>query len=145
MRIWKVNKLPEEAVIFSHTVDAYLAPSAVGKLNAKRTQKLLRNAIAASAFYFLTPKDLGGDIFAGAKNITTKTYEILKILRNLDSDRLQINTHNFINTIERFKAFFQHPIEAVHAFYAVITYWDITATVAVNDSATDVRVIGFKG
>jgi hypothetical protein len=143
--IWKVNKLPEEAVIFSHTIEAYKAPSEVGKLNAKRTQKPLRNAIASAAFYFLTPKDLEGDIFAGAKNLTTETYEILKILRNLDSDRLQINTHNFINTIERFKPFFQQPIEAVHAFYAIIAYWDITATVAVNDGGTDVRVIGFKG
>lgn len=143
--IWKVNKLPEEAVIFSHTIEAYKAPSEVGKLNAKRTQKPLRNAIASAAFYFLTPKDLEGDIFAGAKNLTTETYEILKILKNLDSDRLQINTHNFINTIERFKTFFQYPIEAVHAFYAIIAYWDITATVAVNDGGTDVRVIGFKG
>lgn len=108
--IWKVNKLPEESVIFSHTVEAYLAPNVVGKQNAKRTQKALRNAIASAAFYFLTPKDLEGDIFAGAKNLTTETYEILKILKNLDSDRLQINTHNFINTIERFKPFFASPI-----------------------------------
>lgn len=143
--IWKVNKLPEEAVIFSHTVEAYLAPSAVGRLNAKRTQKPLRNAIASSAFYFLTPKDLEGDIFAGAKNLTTETYEILKILKNLDSDRLQINTHNFINTIERFKAFFTQPIDAVHAFYAIIAYWDITATVAIDETGTSARVIGFKG
>jgi hypothetical protein len=143
--IWKVNKLPEEAVIFSHTVHAYKAPNVVGKENAKRTQKPLRNAIAASAFYFLTPKDLEGDIFAGAKNLTTESYEILKILRNLDSDRLQINTHNFIHAIERLKPMFSHPIDAVHAFYTIVSYWDITATVAINEDSNEVRVIGFKG
>jgi len=37
--IWKVNKLPEEAVIFSHTVEAYLAPSAVGVVGKQQYRK----------------------------------------------------------------------------------------------------------
>ncbi len=95
--IWKVNKIPEFAVILAHTADATKPPSSIGKENARKTQKAERGRIAESAFYFLQPKDMEGDIFAGAKNLTTESFEILKILRNLDIDRLQINTHNFIN------------------------------------------------
>lgn len=40
---------------------------------------------------------------------------------------------------------FAHPIDAVHAFYTIIAYWDITATVAINEVGTEARVIGFKG
>src|ERR1035437_3761311 len=143
--IWKVNKIPEFAVILAHTSDATKAPSAIGKENARKTQKAERGRIAESAFYFLQPKDLEGDIFYGAKNLTTESFEILKILKNLDVDRLQINTHNFINSIERIKFFFEDPIDAVHAFYTIIAYWDITSTVASNEDSGEVRVVGFKG
>jgi hypothetical protein len=143
--IWKVNKIPEFAIILAHASDPTKPPSAVGKDNARKTQKAQRGRIAESAFYFLQPKDLEGDIFYGAKNLTTESYEILKILKNLDLDRIQVNTHNFINTIERMKFFFEDPIDAVHAFYTIIAYWDITSTVASNDENGEVRVIGFKG
>jgi len=118
--IWKVNKIPEFAVILAHTSDATKAPSFIGKENARKTQKVEKAKIIESAFYWLSPKDLDGDIFAGAKNLTTESYEIRKILSNLDSDRLQINTHNFINTIDRMKFFFDHPIGAVHHFIQLL-------------------------
>ena len=96
------------------------------------------------AFYWLDAKALAGDIFAGSRNLTTESFEILKVLNNLDSDRLQVNTHNFITTIERMKPFFEHPIDAVHAFYTIVAFWDITSTVSENERG-ELRVIGFKG
>ena len=54
-----------------------------------------------------------------------------------------INTHNFINTIERMKTFFENPIDAVHAFYTIVAYWDITSKVAESENG-EVRVFGFK-
>ncbi len=143
--IWKVNKLPEEAIKLSYKADIQKAPSEIGKILAKDCTKELRVAIHESAFYWLEPKNLVGDIFGGAKNLITETYEILKILKNLDSDRFQINTHNFINTIERMRTFFPTPIEAVHAFYTIVAFWDITSTVSVNEDETEITVIGFKG
>ncbi len=144
--IWKVNKLPEAVVVFERSSDINKAPNAVGKENARRTQKPLKVEIKESAFYWLEPKDLEGDIFAGAKNLTTESFEVLKILRNLDSDRLQINTHNFIAAIERMKPFFDHPIDAVHAFYTIVAYWaDISCLAVIDDVANEVRVVGFKG
>src|SRR5436190_5945515 len=81
--IWKVNKLPETAVLFAHTADANKPPNLIGKENARKTQKALKIEIQKSAFYWLESKDLKGDIFQGARNLTTESYEILKILRNL--------------------------------------------------------------
>ena len=142
--IWKLSKLPEYATIMAHTADIRLAPSAVGKENSKKTQKAERVEIMNSAFYWLEPKELVGDIFGSARNITTESFEILKILNNLDSDRIQINTHNFIDAIERLKYYFENPIDAVHAFYAIVPYWDITSTVAETEHG-EIRVVGFKG
>ena len=142
--IWKLNKVPEYATILAHTSNAQLAPNAVGKENARKTTNANKVDIKNAAFYWLEPRDLQGDIFAGARNLTTESYEILKILNNLDSDRLQINTHNFINAIELMKPFFDHPIDAVHAFYAIVSYWDITSTVTENETG-EIRVVGFKG
>jgi hypothetical protein len=143
--IWKVDDLPEEAVILAHKADIRKAPNQVGKENARATSKSLKDDIRKKYIYWLTPVDLEGDIFGGARNLTTESFEILKVLKNLDSNRLQVNTHNFIKAIERLKPFFAHPIEAVHAFYTLVAYWDITSTVAINPETNDVRVIGFKG
>ena len=65
--VWKVDKLPEAAVIFHHTASAQKAPNVVGKENARRTQNSLKVEIKESAFYWLDPNDLKGDIFAGRK------------------------------------------------------------------------------
>ncbi|MDX2049027.1 MAG: hypothetical protein SFU87_19730 [Chitinophagaceae bacterium] len=143
--IWKVNKIPEYAIILSHTADASKAPNTIGKENTRKTARVEKQKIIESAFYWLTPKDLDKDAFSGGKSLIHETYEILKILRNLDSDRLQINTHNFINTIERMKIFFDKSIDAVHAFYTIVAYWDITSTLASNDDNGEVRVVGFRG
>jgi hypothetical protein len=144
--IWKLNKLPEAAVIFSHTAKAQDAPNAVGKANAKRTQPALRQEIKKAAFYWLEPADLKGGFFEGARSLTVEVHEILKILNNLESDRLQITSHSFIRDIAQLRPFFETPIEAVHAFYTMAAYWDITSTLVQDGSREDsVRVIGFKG
>lgn len=143
--IWKLNKLPEYVTILSKTSDPHTAPSEIGKINAKKTTPQLKRQIQEAAFYWLTPKDLLGDIFAGAKNLTTESYEILKILKNIDSDRQIIGTHNFINSIERMKSMFASPIEAVHAFYSIIYFWDITSKVSTNEAGNEIRVLGYHG
>jgi hypothetical protein len=101
--------------------------------------------IKDAAQYWLDPKDLKGELFNGRKSLITETYEILKVLKNLDSERILVNKHNFIHTIERMKFFFEHPIDAVHAFYSIIPYWDITSSVAENESSETIKVIGFSG
>jgi hypothetical protein len=143
--IWKLNKLPEYATILAHTASINDAPNKVGKDNAKKTQPNSIKEIKNAAFFWLDAKMLQGDIFENAKHLVTESYEVLKVLRNLDSDRLQINKHNFIQTIERMKPFFEKPIDAVHAFYTIVAFWDITSTAAINETGLELRVIGFKG
>lgn len=142
--IWKLHKLPESATILAHKADPTLAPNAIGKVNAKKATKADKNEIRNAAQYWIDPHMLDGDPFAGARNLTTESFEILKILKNLDSDRVQVNGRNFISAIERMKPFFEHPIDAVHAFYSFVAYWDITSklTERPNDF---VCVTGFNG
>ena len=143
--IWKLNNLPEYVTILSKTSDPHKPPNEIGKQNSKKTLAHVKREIQQAASYWLTPKDLLGDIFAGAKNLTTESYEILKILKNIDSDRQQIGIHNFIDCIERMKSMFATPIEAVHAFYSIIYFWDITSKVTTNERGENVRVLGYHG
>lgn len=143
--IWKLGTLPEYAVIQSKTADATKAPNTIGKENARKTSAANKKEIKDAAIYWLSPRDLDGDIFVDAKNLTTESYAVLKILNNLDSDRIQINPHNFINEIEQLKSYFEKPIDAVHAFYTMVAYWDITSKASVNEAGDEIRVIGFNG
>jgi hypothetical protein len=143
--IWKIKNLPEIAVILSNTADANLAPSTIGKENARKTAKSNMLLIKEAAQYWLEPIDFKGELFNGKKSLIIETSEILKVLKYLDSERIQVNKHNFIHAIERLKLFFETPIEAVHAFYSIIPYWDITSSVAENEVSETIRIIGFSG
>jgi len=144
--IWKVNQLPEFAVIMAHTSDPQVAPNTIGKENTRKTAQLSKREIRDKAIYWLEPKDLEGDYFAGeAKSIDYEIYEILNILRNSGVERLQMNTRNFIDQIELLKKYFEHPIDAVHAFYSMVAYWDITSTISINESSNKICLVGFKG
>ncbi len=144
--VWKVNQIPEQAVIISHQSNPVTAPNIIGSENAKRTSNVLKKEIQESAIYWLDPKSLSGNFFIdkGAKSIEYESFEILNILRNLDSDRIQINTSNFIQSIEYFKQFFVEPIDAVHCFYTIVAYWDITSVVSTNEYMDTFQVVGFK-
>lgn len=115
--IWKLTKLPEFVVVLSRTADASKAPNVIGKENARKTAAQNKKEIKDAAIYWLGPKDLQGDIFVDAKNLTTESYAVLKILNNLESDRIQINPHNFINSIEQLKVLFENPIDAVFQIF----------------------------
>lgn len=142
--IWKIKNLPEFAVVLSNTSDATVAPNVIGKLNASKTQKANKLIIKDAAQYWLEPSDLKGELFKDRKSLIIETFEILKVLNNLDSERLQVNKHNFIHSIERMKLYFETPIDAVHAFYSIIPFWDITSSAAENEEEI-IRIIGFSG
>jgi hypothetical protein len=143
--IWKVKNLPEYAVILSNTADPSKAPSEIGKLNASKTTKAQRQEIIDASQYWLEPKDFKGTFDTGKKSMIQETFQILKVLNNIDSERIQVNKHNFIEAIERMKLFFPTPIEAVHAFYSIIPFWDITSHIAESEQEDIIKVIGFSG
>lgn len=144
--IWRLKKLPEEATKLAHLASALKAPNVIGKENAKLTKPFHRSEIKDAALLWYDSKSSKGDLFSKSVDVYYITYEILKVLNNLDSDRLMINPSNFINTIERMKKFFEQPIDAVHAFYTIVAYWDISSTIAeTNVNPGELKVIGFKG
>ncbi len=147
--IWKVNLIPEFAVIKAHMSDANIAPNKIGKLNAKETTNKEKKEIQESSVYWLEPRNLDLNFFKdkdkGAKSIEFEIREILNVLKNIDSDRVQINKHNFIQSIEYFKQFFSKPIDAIHCFYSIVAFWDITSTVAIKEYSNSFTVNGFKG
>ncbi len=142
--IWKLDKLPEFATILANTSSILDAPSKTGKENAKKTQLSVKKEIKDSAFYWLEPSMLAGEFFINKKSLGYEVFEIVKILKNLDSNRIMVNRHNFIKTIERMKSFFNIPIDAVHAFYALIPYWDITSKITERPNG-QVSLVGFNG
>ncbi|MGB3543082.1 hypothetical protein, partial [Rubrivirga sp.] len=143
--VWKVNKIPESAAFLANTADPNEAPNKVGRQNKRKSQQGLQQEILQTALYRLMPSDLKGELFAGKKSLIYESHEILKILRNLDSNRIQINPRGFIRSVELMRKFFPTPIDAIHAFYTIVAYWDITCTVAENEYENGVRVVGFKG
>jgi len=157
--VWRVNQIPEHAFLLYHSASPMQAASFAGKDNARKTPQHVKREIEEAALYFIDPKRFDkihqkneaiSFGFDGKNNfplfgIDFLWYEVKKILTEANAGRIQIDTHNFINQIELLKEFFDSPIEAVHAFYTLVAYWDITSTVAVNDYTKEIQLVGYKG
>ncbi|MGA3051102.1 MAG: hypothetical protein ABSE00_04195 [Chitinispirillaceae bacterium] len=139
--VWKVNKIPDHAKRLAAEADAITAPNAIGLRNANKTTKAQSVEILKSTLFKLVPQDFEG-LFK--KDFDTALPEFVQALKNLDAERIQINTHNFIDHIAQLEKFFDDPLEAVHCFYAIVGFWDITSTVA-TDESDEVCVIGKRG
>ena len=140
--VWKVNKIPDHAKRLSAEADATTAPNAIGVLNARRTTKAQATEILKAAVFRLLPEDLEG-LFQ--RDFDTELPAFVQVLKNLDAERIQINTHNFIDHIAQLERFFDDPLDAVHCFYAIVGFWDVTSTVVFDESSDEVRVLGKKG
>jgi hypothetical protein len=140
--VWKVNSIPDFAKRLSAIADASAAPSEIGVLNAKKTSKAQFTEILKATVFKLDAVDLEG-LFN--KGNDTAFREFVQVLNNLDAERVQINTHNFIDQIKQLERFFDDPLDAVHCFYAIVGFWDVTSTVAFDEQSDKVRVFGKKG
>jgi hypothetical protein len=140
--VWKVNSIPDFAKRLSAVADASAAPSEIGVLNAKKTSKAQFTEILKATVFKLDAVDLEG-LFN--KGNDTALREFVQVLNNLDAERVQINTHNFIDQIKQLERFFDDPLDAVHCFYAIVGFWDVTSTVAFDEQSDKVRVFGKKG
>jgi hypothetical protein len=140
--VWKVNKIPDHAKRLSAEADAAMAPNTIGTQNAKRTTKARANEILNAAVFRLVPEDLEG-LFK--RDFDTALPEFVQVLMNLEAERIQVNTHNFIDHIAQLERFFEDPLDAVHCFYAIVGFWDVTSTVAFDERSDKVRCFGKKG
>lgn len=135
--LWRLDDLPEEAFGMANRANPLQAPNSVGKENAKATSKALREEILDKAIFKITKSDFG--IFLPKMGL--KLAEFQKIITNLDAQRFQIDTQNFIEKIEQMERFFETPLDAIHGFYDMIGGWDVTSKITQNDNG-EVRLLG---
>ncbi len=142
--LWKLNDLPAFVKKNVANSDAQKAPNEIGVINARKTSKSEAIEILKTAFFRISLKEYDG-LFSEEKSLSIDLYEFLKVLKNLDSNRIQINTYDFINHIEYLKKFYDDPIDAVHCFYAAVGFWDVTSLVVDNDPEDyDVQIVSQK-
>lgn len=140
--VWKVKDIPAFARKLYLETDAQKAPSEVGRINANKTSKAQRGEIIRSATFSLVETDFEG-IFQKT-DILTELREFVQVLKNLDKNRIQIGTHNFIDKINLLKKFFDKPMDAVHCFYSMVGFWSVTSTVAFDEQGEDVKIFDHK-
>lgn len=125
--LWRLEAIPSKAMEIARQAGPILAPNEAGVDNARKTNKALQRDILLAASYRFDNLGDAGDDFA--QGTTHAAFALTKHLRNLETGRIQINPNNFISVIEEMKQFFEHPIDAVHTFYDMVGFWDVTSTV----------------
>jgi hypothetical protein len=144
LAIWKIQDIPEHARKLAAKSDSQKASNEIGKINANKTSKAQTIEINNSATFRILLQE-PDTLFSDERSLEIDLHEFLKVLRNLDSNRIQINTYDFINHIEYLKKFYDDPLDAVHCFYGIVGYWDVTAMVIDNDDEDyDVQVVSQK-
>ena len=129
--IWQIAKLPEFVLEIAKNSEPQLAPNKAGVQNAKKITKSQHAEILSSTLFLLT-KENTEDLFRGGFH--TELNELVNILKNLDSGKIQVNPRNFIGTIEIMKKWFNTPLEAIHTFYNLLSFWDITSEFTENEN-----------
>lgn len=140
--VWKINKIPDFAKELSAKADPQKPANDIGKQLASKTPKSHKIDIIKSVHFLIDSRDLEGMFGA---NIDAKLSGFVSVLKNLESERLQINGSNFINIIEQLKEYFDNPLDAIHCFYSIVGFWDVTSTVAWKEDADYVNVVGYRG
>jgi len=123
--LWRLENIPEFALELIENADTNQPPSQIGAINARNTKKYQEQEIIGSGFC-INESDLKG-LFAANEKLPL--YEYVDALNNLNSVRQQINPQNFIRKIEVLKGIIGDPLEAIHCFYTIIKFWDITSIV----------------
>ena len=135
--LWKIKDIPKDALELARKSDPLKAPNEIGKTNAHKTNRILKKQINESQYFSLVHSDLEGFFSDGS---VIKLNEFVSVLKNLESDRIQIAPQNFINKIDLLREFFDTPLDAIHCFYAIVGYWNATSKVIENDETGNIYV-----
>lgn len=139
--MWDIKDIPNQSKKLASQADSQKAPNEIGKINSNKTSKALLTDIAKTAFFRINI-EVVDSLFSEEQSHDIEIREFLKILKNLDSKRIQINTYDFIDQIEYLKKFYEDPIEAVHCFFGIIGFWDVTSLIVDNDEEDyDVQLV----
>ncbi|MGS2716684.1 hypothetical protein ACVBE9_00790 [Eionea flava] len=135
--LWRTDKLPDFFKELSKGADPRKAPNFIGKQLAKKTKKAQQQQLLNSSLLLLSGFNDG--LFQEQK---ADIRQLLHILKNLDSARLQVNPRNFIDVIYLMERFFDTPMKAIHAFYDICGYWDVTSSVIFVGDTNELQVLG---
>lgn len=135
--LWRGESLPLFAKKLAADADPRKAPNAIGKQNAKKTTKANQQKILDTSLLLLSGFNEG--LFQQKQS---NIRLLLHLLKNLDSARLQVNPRNFIDVIYSMESFFDTPMEAIHCFYDICGYWDITSKVTTVGDTNQLQVLG---
>jgi len=136
--LWKVSGLPQEALKLVAEADSQRSPNEIGRINANKTCKAIAGKILHANTYLIRRDDFG-PLFP--KDTAAVIRGFVYALQHLDDARIQINPHNFIDHIDLLRRFFDRPLDAIHCFYAIVSYWSVTSKVAVVGDTDQLVVV----
>lgn len=117
--LWRVDNLPGEILNIVSNSDSNKPANEVGRLNSNKCNKGMQNQLLEkSTFLYAKEKELF---------ISTQLLEFEDRLKNLDVLRSQINPENFLRKIGELKSYFSNPLDAIHTFYTILPFWDVTS------------------
>lgn len=122
--LWRLDDLPGEINSIIAGSDPKKSANEIGRINANKCSKALKKQILSSASFLFEKEQT---LFT--EDVNTQLLEYEDRLRNLDVLRNQINPGNFLRKIGLLKTFFEKPLDAIHCFYTILPYWDITSRV----------------
>lgn len=135
--LWTWNNLPKRCLELADEADSQISPSQMGVINTNKTSQAEATKILKSNSYLIEKGDFSG-LFI--KDIDVELRSFTHALNHLDDARIMINLRNFIDHIERMEQFFEKPMDAIHAFYAIVGYWGDTSTVNRVGERNEVQV-----
>lgn len=135
--LWRWNDLPEKCLKLADESDSQISPNQMGVINANKTTNAEATEILRAHAYLLEKGDFEG-LFA--KDLDVELRSFTRSMKHLNDARIMINLRNFIDHIERMEQFFEKPMDAIHAFYAIVGYWGDTSTVNRVGERNEVQV-----
>ncbi len=119
--LWHLRNIPPDALKLVTEADKSIAPNEIGKRNANKTNKALEKQILDSnRFLYDHTKIL---------YFESLLFQFEESLQTIDLLRNPINQYNFLRKIGDLKKFFINPLDAIHCFYTILAFWDLTSKV----------------
>jgi hypothetical protein len=133
LAVWRVDNLPES--LREEIATEAAAPNQVGKQYAakyaSKRAEILKLATWSGA-------DLLTPLFQAAPDLTIqKIHEFEKTVRQGRKVRRRITVNNLTTVLKEMKSFFDTPIKAVRAFYAIIYDWAEDSVLHLSQKAQD--------
>ncbi|MBP7582394.1 MAG: hypothetical protein KBA61_00055 [Spirochaetes bacterium] len=122
--LWHVDNLPAEVNTILTNSDSNKSANEMGRINANKCSKALEKQILTRANFLYE-----SEVNLFNPDLDVQLLEFEDRLKNLDVIRNQINPGNFLRKIGLLKQFFTNPLDAIHCFYTILPFWDVTSKV----------------